>query len=84
MDTSVQGSGSIVRSSIVASRATDPGSNPGRSTNLLVTLIRAIDDLILGASLGQNADYQRAGDMGLPSQHRAEDPSQTTSNVGEK
>lgn len=28
----VQGSGSIVRSSIVASRATDPGSNPGRST----------------------------------------------------
>jgi hypothetical protein len=26
-------SGSIVRSSIVASRVTDPGSNPGRSTN---------------------------------------------------
>ena len=29
---SPQGSGSIVRLSIVASRATDPGSNPGRST----------------------------------------------------
>ena len=28
----VQGSGSIVRSSIAASRAADPGSNPGRST----------------------------------------------------
>ena len=28
----VQGSGSIVRLSMVASRVTDPGSNPGRST----------------------------------------------------
>jgi hypothetical protein len=30
---SKRGSGSIVRSSIAASRAADPGSNPGRSTN---------------------------------------------------
>jgi hypothetical protein len=28
----VQGSGSIVRLSMTASRAADPGSNPGRST----------------------------------------------------
>ncbi len=31
----VQGSGSIVRLSMTASRAADPGSNPGRSTKPL-------------------------------------------------
>jgi hypothetical protein len=31
----VQGSGSIVRLSMAASRVADPGSNPGRSTNTL-------------------------------------------------
>ena len=35
-------SGSIVRSSITASRAVDPGSNPGRSTIFILTQTRFV------------------------------------------
>ena len=35
----VQGSGSIVRLSMTASRAADPGSNPGRSTNHYISRV---------------------------------------------
>ena len=39
----VQGSGSIVRLSMTASRAADPGSNPGRSTKQIFTMFSGIN-----------------------------------------
>ncbi len=51
--TSKRCSGSIVRSSIVASRVTDPGSNPGWSTITYFSAGMLVNPVLVSALVGQ-------------------------------